>query len=66
MDISQDGLGPHRSIIMPSRPIIRSRVKKIKQAFQAYVQEWTNEEERLGPMEAHEGKRPNLLSQKKS
>lgn len=50
MDIIQDGLGPHeKNIIMSSGSITRSWAKKLKQAFRAYVQEWINEEWKLGP-----------------
>lgn len=48
LDTTQNVPEPHgRSIIMLSGPITRSRAKKLKQAFQAFVQELINEEESL-------------------
>lgn len=50
MDLIQDIYRPHEgNSIMPSGPITRSWVKKLKQTLQVYVQEWIKKEERSGP-----------------
>lgn len=55
MDATQNKHMSHgMSIIMPNGLITRSQAKKLKQAFQAYVQKWIDEEGKLGSkLETH-------------
>lgn len=55
VNIQDDGLGKFRKkIMMPNRPITRSRSKKLQQVFQLFVQDYINKE---GELEAHKEKR---------